>query len=58
MGNKTFSPKADDIEHKWHIVDATDKVLGRMASQIAHVLKGKHKPLTLLTWIWGSHRCR
>ena len=44
MSNKTFSPKADDIEHRWHVVDATDKVLGRMASQIAHVLKGKHKP--------------
>ena len=35
MGNKTFSPKTGDIEHRWHIVDAKDKVLGRLASQIA-----------------------
>ena len=44
MSNKTYTPKASEIEHQWHIVDATDKVLGRLASQIAHVLRGKHRP--------------
>ena len=36
--------KASDIEKKWFIVDATDKTLGRLASQVAYVLRGKHKP--------------
>ncbi len=40
----TFSAKPQDIEHKWFVVDATDLVLGRLASEIAHRLKGKHKP--------------
>ena len=44
MSNKTYTPKAGEIVHQWHIVDATDKVLGRLASQIAHVLRGKHRP--------------
>ena len=42
---KTYSAKAADIEHQWHVIDATDKILGRMASQIAHLLMGKHKPM-------------
>ena len=41
---KTYSPKASEIERKWYIVDAADKVLGRLAGEIAHVLRGKHKP--------------
>jgi large subunit ribosomal protein L13 len=41
---KTFIPKTKDIERKWFIVDATDKVLGRLATRIAIVLRGKHKP--------------
>jgi large subunit ribosomal protein L13 len=41
----TYSPKPGDIERQWHIVDADDKVLGRLASQIAQVLRGKHKPI-------------
>ncbi len=40
---KTFSAKPETVERDWYIVDATDKVLGRMASQIAHRLRGKHK---------------
>ncbi len=41
---KTFSAKKTDIEKKWWIVDAQDLVLGRMASEVAKVLRGKHKP--------------
>jgi large subunit ribosomal protein L13 len=42
---KTYSAKAEDIERKWFVVDATDKTLGRMATRIATVLHGKHKPI-------------
>lgn len=41
---KTFSPTPKDIKHDWYVVDAQDQVLGRLASQIAHRLRGKHKP--------------
>ncbi len=41
---KTIVTKPADIERKWWLVDATDKTLGRLASEIAQVLKGKHKP--------------
>ncbi|MEM8860796.1 MAG: 50S ribosomal protein L13 [Chloroflexota bacterium] len=41
---KTFVTKPAEIERKWWLVDATDKTLGRLASEIAQVLKGKHKP--------------
>ncbi len=44
MKRSTFSAKAHDIVHDWYLVDATDKVLGRLASEIAHRLRGKHKP--------------
>ena len=42
---KTFSAKPSDITQDWYVVDATDKVLGRLASQIALRLRGKHKPI-------------
>jgi large subunit ribosomal protein L13 len=42
---KTYTPKATDIDRKWWVVDAEDKVLGRLASQIAQILRGKHKPM-------------
>ena len=42
--NRTYSPKLADVRREWFIVDATDKVLGRLATEIAHILKGKHKP--------------
>ncbi|MBL4693253.1 MAG: 50S ribosomal protein L13 [Magnetovibrio sp.] len=42
---KTYSAKPSDVEKKWFIVDAKDIVLGRMASQIALRLRGKHKPM-------------
>ena len=41
---KTFSPTPKDINRQWYVVDAQDLVLGRLASQIAHRLRGKHKP--------------
>ena len=42
--NKTFTPKPGDIQRAWHVVDATDLPLGRLASEIAQLLRGKHKP--------------
>ena len=44
MTTKTFTPRAGDIERQWFVVDAEGKTLGRLASQIAHILRGKHKP--------------
>ncbi len=41
---KTFSPTPKDINREWFVVDAQEKILGRLASQIAHRLRGKHKP--------------
>ena len=41
---KTYVPKASEIDQEWILVDANDQNLGRLASQIAHVLLGKHKP--------------
>jgi large subunit ribosomal protein L13 len=40
----TYSPKPGDITHAWHVIDATDVVLGRLAVQAATLLRGKHKP--------------
>ena len=42
---KTFSAKAQEVQHDWILVDAADKVLGRLASQIASRLRGKHKAI-------------
>ena len=41
---KTYLPKASEIQKNWYVVDAEGKTLGRMASQIAAILRGKHKP--------------
>ena len=41
---KTYHAKKDEIERKWFLVDAREKSLGRMASKIAYILRGKHKP--------------
>ena len=41
---KTYSAKASEVNHDWFVVDASDKTLGRLASEIAHRLRGKHKP--------------
>ena len=40
----TYSPKPGEIERHWHVIDANDIVLGRLASQAARLLRGKHKP--------------
>ena len=42
---KTYMPGAKTIERKWYVVDATDMTLGRLSTQIAGVLRGKHKPI-------------
>jgi large subunit ribosomal protein L13 len=41
----TFSPKPSDIQRTWHVVDAEGLVLGRVATEVARVLRGKHKPI-------------
>ena len=41
----TYSTKSKDIQRQWHIVDASGKVLGRLSSEVAALLKGKHKPI-------------
>ena len=41
---RTFMAKKEDVQHDWMLVDATDRVLGRLAAQIATILQGKHKP--------------
>ena len=41
---KTYSPKLDDIDHKWHLIDADGLILGRLCTVIARLLMGKHKP--------------
>ena len=41
----TYSPKASEITHAWHVVDAEGLVLGRVATEVARVLRGKHKPI-------------
>jgi large subunit ribosomal protein L13 len=45
----TYSPKPADIERAWHVVDADGAVLGRVATEVATLLRGKHKP------IWAPH---
>jgi large subunit ribosomal protein L13 len=42
--NKTYTPKPSDVEREWFVVDATDLPLGRLASEVAQILRGKHKP--------------
>jgi large subunit ribosomal protein L13 len=41
---KTYNATPSDIEHDWYVADATNRVVGRLASEIARVLRGKHKP--------------
>lgn len=43
--NKTYSAKPKDVDHKWYVVDAEGQVLGRLATEIAVLLRGKHKPI-------------
>jgi large subunit ribosomal protein L13 len=42
---RTYQPKPGQVSRQWHVIDATDVVLGRLASQTARLLRGKHKPI-------------
>ena len=44
MNNTTYSPKKGEIERKWYVIDAADKSLGRVATEAAKLLRGKHNP--------------
>jgi len=52
---KTFMAKAETVERKWYVVDAEGMVLGRLASQVAHILRGKHKPTFTPNTDTGDH---
>ena len=52
---KTYSPSGKDIDRQWYVVDADDKVLGRLATGIARVLRGKHKPVYTPHLDMGDH---
>jgi large subunit ribosomal protein L13 len=52
---KTYSAKKADIRREWHVVDATDKILGRLATEVAHRLRGKHKPIFTPNQDTGDH---
>ncbi len=41
---RTYSPKPADVQREWHVIDASDVVLGKLAVQAANLLRGKHKP--------------
>ena len=55
MSQRTYSAKAKDIKREWHLVDVSDQILGRVASQIAFILKGKHKPMYTPSIDTGDH---
>jgi large subunit ribosomal protein L13 len=52
---RTYSPKPQDIERRWYVIDATGAVLGRLASQVASILRGKHKPIFAPHMDTGDH---
>ena len=52
---RTFSPKSTDIQRAWYVVDADGLVLGRMATEVARVLRGKHKPIVARHVDTGDH---
>ena len=55
MNNTTYSVKASEIEKKWYIIDAEGRPLGRVASEAAKLLKGKHKPMYTPNLDTGDH---
>ena len=55
MNNKTHSVKASEIERKWYIIDADGRSLGRVATEAARLLKGKHKPTYTTHMDCGDH---
>lgn len=52
---RTYTPKANEIERKWWVVDAADRPLGRLCTEIARVLRGKHKPMYTPHLDTGDH---
>ncbi|OGN95047.1 MAG: 50S ribosomal protein L13, partial [Chloroflexi bacterium RBG_13_50_10] len=52
---KTYSTKAKDIERQWHVIDASGKILGKLATQIANLLMGKHKPIYVTNLDTGDY---
>jgi large subunit ribosomal protein L13 len=52
---RTYSAKAGDIKRQWHVIDVSGKILGRAATQIATLLKGKHKPMYTPSIDCGDH---
>lgn len=55
MNNTTYSPKKAEIESKWYIIDAANKPLGRIATEAAKLLRGKHKPTYTPNIDTGDH---
>ena len=55
MNNTTYSVKKSEIERKWYIIDAAEKPLGRVATQAALILRGKHKPTYTPNLDTGDH---
>jgi len=55
MNNTTYSIKKNEIERKWYIIDAADKPLGRVATEAAKLLRGKHKPTYTPNLDTGDH---
>ena len=55
MNNTTYSPKKAEIESKWYIIDAANKPLGRVATEAAKLLRGKHKPTYTPNMDNGDH---
>jgi len=55
MTAKTYIPREGEIERRWYVVDATDETLGRLASRVARVLEGKHKPIYTPNADTGDH---
>ena len=55
MNNTTYSIKKNEIERKWYIIDAADKPLGRVATEVAKLLRGKHKPTYTPNMDNGDH---
>jgi large subunit ribosomal protein L13 len=55
MNTKTYTPRESEIDRRWYVVDAADQTLGRLASRVARVLEGKHKPTYAAHLDTGDH---
>ena len=54
---KTYTPRASEVTREWHVLDATGHTLGRLATQVATILRGKHKPTYTPHMDMGYARC-